>query len=369
MMVGPQNGMTMPFPKYDIQPVYSIQQAVERREQMVSFVKQIMVDGIDFGVIPGTDKPTLLKPGAEKLLSFFGLSVTLQSEKVEDWSGSEHGGEPLFAYTYRACAFRGPLLIAQADGHCNTWEGKYRYRNADRLCPECGQPTILKSKDKPEFFCWRKKGGCGATFSDSDPRVTDQVVGKVPNQDPHSLINTVQKMAQKRAIVAVALLAVNASEFFTQDVEDMVDSYPADKAPAATATPAASAPQDAHRGERDAIQVYLAALPPAEAEKRRAEIAKALKVDTFNLLDVDTLPADWLTWITNRITKWEKAKPVDDPAPSPPTSTPAHDPQQATADAVIVPAVLTGEEQAAIIKAESKEQAQADDELVDPFAD
>jgi len=32
----------------------------------------------------------------------------------------------------------------------------------------------------------------------------------------------VQKMAQKRALIAATLLAVNASEFFTQDIEDMV---------------------------------------------------------------------------------------------------------------------------------------------------
>jgi hypothetical protein len=38
-----------------------------------------------------------------------------------------------------------------------------------------------------------------------------------------NLVNTIQKMAQKRALVAATLIATSASEFFTQDVED-VDS-------------------------------------------------------------------------------------------------------------------------------------------------
>lgn len=36
-----------------------------------------------------------------------------------------------------------------------------------------------------------------------------------------SLKNTIQKMAQKRAFVGAILMATGASEFFTQDVEDM----------------------------------------------------------------------------------------------------------------------------------------------------
>jgi hypothetical protein len=34
------------------------------------------------------------------------------------------------------------------------------------------------------------------------------------------VVNTIQKMAQKRALVAATLIATSASEFFTQDVED-----------------------------------------------------------------------------------------------------------------------------------------------------
>jgi hypothetical protein len=37
-------------------------------------------------------------------------------------------------------------------------------------------------------------------------------------------VNTIQKMAQKRALIAATLLAVNASEFFTQDLEEFASN-------------------------------------------------------------------------------------------------------------------------------------------------
>ncbi len=44
---------------------------------------------------------------------------------------------------------------------------------------------------------------------------------RIPNADAADTVNTLQKMAQKRALVAAVLIGVNASEFFTQDVEDL----------------------------------------------------------------------------------------------------------------------------------------------------
>jgi hypothetical protein len=97
-----------------------------------------------------------------------------------------------------------------------------------RVCPQCKQPTIFQSKNPGEgFFCWSKKGGCGAKFFAEDSAITDQTVGKIANPDIADQVNTIQKMAQKRALIAATLLAVNASEFFSQDLEDFTDATPA----------------------------------------------------------------------------------------------------------------------------------------------
>lgn len=209
-----------------IMPVMDINQALERRKQMVEFVRRIMIDGTDFGAIPGTDKPTLLKPGAEKLATFFGLTKRFEIiERVEDWTGKDHGGEAFFYYLYRCQLYRGNLLIAEADGSCNSFEAKYRWRKSERVCPSCGQGAIIKGKAEygGGWLCYKAKGGCGAKFKTGDQAIEGQEVGRVPNPDICDQVNTLQKMSQKRALIAATLLAVNASEFFTQDMEDFVD--------------------------------------------------------------------------------------------------------------------------------------------------
>lgn len=204
-------------------PAMSVAQAVERYEALVGFVRQLMKADLDYGTIPGTDKKTLLKPGAEKLTTFFGLAKRFNVvEKVEDWTGKDHNGEVFFYYLYRCSLWWGDTLVAEADASANSFESKYRYRKGERICPSCNAPAILKSKNPGEgWFCWKKKSGCGATFYENDPAILSQVVGRVANPDVCDQVNTLQKMAQKRALVAATLLAVNASEFFTQDVEDM----------------------------------------------------------------------------------------------------------------------------------------------------
>ena len=210
-------------------PVMDVKQAVARRGALVGFVQGIMIKGADYGAVPGTDKPTLLKPGAEKLTTFFGLAPVFVSERIVEEFGDD-GREPLFFYRYRCELYRMGTLVGSGIGSCNSRESKYRYRNGQRVCPECQKAAIARSKypprnqpnAEPGWYCNGKGGGCGAQFDATDRRITDQIVGKVPNPDIADLVNTIDKMAQKRALIAAVLIAVNASEFFTQDVEDMV---------------------------------------------------------------------------------------------------------------------------------------------------
>lgn len=207
-------------------PVMNIEIAVARRKQLVEFTRQIMHEGTDYGKIPGTDKPTLLKPGAEKLVVFFGLApVFVPTLTVQDWTGDEHGGEPLFYYRYKCELYRNGSLMATGEGSCSSRESKYRYRKGERVCPECGKPAIRKDTKKADggWYCWAKLDGCGTQFKKGDARIEQQEVGRVPNPDVADLDNTILKMAQKRALIAAVLIGVNASEFFTQDVEDFVE--------------------------------------------------------------------------------------------------------------------------------------------------
>lgn len=198
-------------------------EAGKRHNDLVKFVNELMVAGVDYGLIPGSKKPSLLKPGAEKLSSFFNLVPQFEELTVEeDWTGERHNKEPFFYYKIRCKLFRGDQAVAECIASINSWESKYRWRTANRNCPECGKPALLQSKDKPEWFCWRKKDGCGHTFPLNDARITSQKEGRVPNPDIFDQVNTLSKMGQKRALIGAVLLGVNASELFSQDLDEVV---------------------------------------------------------------------------------------------------------------------------------------------------
>jgi len=80
-----------------------------------------------------------------------------------------------------------------------------------------------KFTDGKEFYCWLKIGGCGARFAPNYEAIASQKIGQVANAEIFDQVNTLQKMAQKRALIGAVLLATSASEFFTQDVGD--DSF------------------------------------------------------------------------------------------------------------------------------------------------
>lgn len=208
-----------------LSPVVNVTTALTRYQDMKDFIEKVLHPGVDFGTIPGTNtKAVLLKPGAEKLAAFFGLTVTYEIiEKVTDWTGKDHG-EPFFYFFYKVKLLRQGIVAGEGEGSCNSWETKYRYRKSERVCPGCGAEAIIKGKAEygGGWICFAKKGGCGAKYKDGDPEIESQQTGRVPNPDVADIVNTIQKMAQKRALVAAVLNATNASDWFTQDVEDYV---------------------------------------------------------------------------------------------------------------------------------------------------
>lgn len=195
-------------------------------------LRDVMVPGHHYGVIPGTEArqgekarpPVLLKPGAEKLCMVFRLAPSFNVRTTQLPNG--HREERV---TCTLTHIPSGSVIATADGSCSTMESKYRYRNAKPKCPTCGAEAIFKSKSEPGWFCWSKKGGCGETFGPADQRIRSQAVGLTENKDIADQWNTVLKMAVKRALVAATLLATAASDMFI--VEEEGDDDGDDEAP------------------------------------------------------------------------------------------------------------------------------------------
>jgi ribosomal protein L37AE/L43A len=270
-------------------PVMDIQQAVMRREMIVDATQKLMKQGVDFGRIPGTERDVLLQPGADKLCNLFGLVVEYETdEAIEDWRGAEHGGEPFFYYKIRGRAYRGEFLMGEGVGSCNSWESKYRWRNAERICPSCGKPNIRKSREGG-WFCWAKTGGCGANFPVGSTAIESQQAGRKLNPDAADVVNTVLKMAYKRAKVATTINATSASEFFTQDVEDFASEQ--EPARAAGPQPISSEGGDTSghaagtQAGNDVAQQKLEALKTA-GEIRRAFAAIRERIGELGYLEV-----------------------------------------------------------------------------------
>lgn len=150
----------------DIVPSFAISlaEAKQRSELLQEFIKEMMIPGQDYGVVPGISKPTLFKSGAEKFTDIFGFSKQVEVvNRIEDW---ETG---LFSYEVKVSLIdkRNQLVEAEGIGCCNSREKKYR------------------------------------------------------SQDPYNVVNTVFKMAKKRALIDAVLSATSSSGLFTQDIEDL----------------------------------------------------------------------------------------------------------------------------------------------------
>lgn len=248
----------------DFMPVLSVEKAVERKQMMNQFINQVLKEGDDYGKMPGdtrTDaKKVLFKPGAEKLCSIFGMAPQYLEDKIiEDWTGAEHGGEPLFYYSYRCQLMRGDRFMGEAIGSANSWEVKYRYRWVSQEVADADGRFEVEAlvkrggrqlKFEPDFAIAKREttGQYGKpaeywdkfTAAAGAKRVEGRQLGKksysgwevsidsvqyrIPNPDVADVINTLQKMAQKRALVAAVLVVTNCSDAFTQDLEDATQS-------------------------------------------------------------------------------------------------------------------------------------------------
>lgn len=146
--------------------------ALTRQVELIGQVqREVMKADRHYGRIPGTPKPTLLKPGAELLCLTFRL--------CPDYIITDKTESPEFLSYIVKCTLTGienGYKVATGIGSCNSGEKKYGAQIASR---------------------------------------------KV---SPYELQNTLIKMAEKRALIAAILNACAASDYFTQDLEDLPEA-------------------------------------------------------------------------------------------------------------------------------------------------
>lgn len=177
-------------------------EAKRRVQQLQAFVQEVMIGGVDFGVIPGTEKPSLYQPGAQKLAELYGFAHDfIDVVSVEDWE------KPFFFYR-RKCKLtsrRDDSPVGVGVGSCNSREDRYAWRWLfDNELPAGTDKKSLRTKSIHS----KKNGRSYLKYA-------------LPNPDIFSLVNTIEKMACKRAYIHAVIAVTRSSGLFTQDVEDL----------------------------------------------------------------------------------------------------------------------------------------------------
>jgi hypothetical protein len=161
-------------------------------------MKTVMKKDVHYGVIPGTNKPTLYKPGAEALCVAFHIAPTYEVTEERFDDGVR------YRVTCRGIHQGSGRTVADGLGSCSSMEEKYKWRK---------EPNArLWAATPPD----RRRVDIG--YNRGERREYDIPQVRVETAD---IENTLLKMACKRAMIAMVLNALAVSDIFTQDTEDL----------------------------------------------------------------------------------------------------------------------------------------------------
>jgi hypothetical protein len=186
----------------------STAQVLAQVQQVQDIMRTVMRKGEHYDTIPGTDKPALLKAGAEKLSFTFRL-LPKYRVTARDLPGGHIRYEVVCELWHESGVFAGEGL-----GNCSTMESKYRWRPA---WEDTGEAIPENAKENKEEY---RRQGLGMKKDGGGKWMWVRYLpDRAENPDIADTYNTVLKMAKKRAHVDAAITACAASDIFTQDVE------------------------------------------------------------------------------------------------------------------------------------------------------
>ena len=180
--------------------IMSVAAMTDRINAIQQVTRNKMIAEVHYGVIPGTQKPTLYKAGSEMLLTMFSIGTEVD---VQDLSDADR-----IKYRVTVTGVHTPTgaRIGQGVGECSSAEEKYQWRNA--VCDEEYDAT----PEARRRVKWTKKW---------DNNRPSYYQSKQVRTAPDDLGNTVLKMAKKRAQIDMTLTALGVSDLFNQDIEDL----------------------------------------------------------------------------------------------------------------------------------------------------
>lgn len=189
--------------------------SVTAAKNHVIAVRQIMSGVMEkdkhYGVIPGTDKPSLYQPGAQLLCMAFHIGARYEVEAFERNSPDE----PM-RFQVRTELFHQPTgtVLGTGVGSANSHEEKYRWM---RATPKQYEAAPANKRRIKYVAKWGRRG------SPDEGKIVGEYENQQVERDPNDLENTLMKMAAKRSHTAAVLGVLAASDVFNQDLEDLTE--------------------------------------------------------------------------------------------------------------------------------------------------
>lgn len=164
-----------------LSPAMTVNQAVLQYKLIQKIVSDVLVEGRDYGVIPGTrGGPSLWKPGAEKLCGVFGLAVTIAHVATKQ---QENFLE--YQITVELVSRHTGAVVGQGIGSCNSQEKKYKNVSV----ADCANTLLKMAKKRAQIDAVLSATGASGFFEDED-EVT-------PAQRPQNTSQTTQRAPQR----------------------------------------------------------------------------------------------------------------------------------------------------------------------------
>jgi hypothetical protein len=171
-------------PEPSVQLELAAEDLVARTQKILEIKGKVMRQNIHYGIIPGCRKPSLWKAGAEILCQGFRLAPEFVTTSTQDLN------------------------------HTIKWE-KRDYANRQKV------DGLTKGYFEYDTQCTLVHIPTGEVWAKGVSGSCNNFEGKYRSLNPYDVKNTLEKMAEKRALVAAVLIGVGASDIFTQDLEDL----------------------------------------------------------------------------------------------------------------------------------------------------
>lgn len=202
----------------------SIEGVAHQVNKVQALMKRVLKKETHYGRIPGTNKESLYKAGAEKIGLTFRVGQRIHEETTD--LGDGH-----YDFSYRVELYHTPSgqFLGEGVGSASTKESKYRYRKGT-IETKVVVPMAYRKNPKVEVLIDALKTAkvkvpdeAEEILAVKNSNTGQLMIGyriRLENKDIADVYNTVRKMGKKRAYVDAIISAFALSDIFTQDIEE-----------------------------------------------------------------------------------------------------------------------------------------------------